>query len=62
MFRVNAVGILPTMDMFGCQILFVKIKWAGFRAKFLIDGLVKSESKGFVDFTAAFLIIEVAKC
>ena len=62
MVRVNAVDILPTMDIFGCQILFIKVKWAGFRAKFLVDGLVKLQSKGFVDFTTAFFVVEVSKC
>ncbi len=62
MVRVNAVGILPTVDMFGCKILFIKIKLAGFRSKFLIDGLVKFQSKGFMDFTTMFLVVEVSKC
>ncbi len=62
MVRVNAVGILPTMDMFGCQVLLVEIKWTGVRSESLIDGLVKFQSKGFVDFTTTFLVVEVSKC
>ena len=61
MVRVNAVGILPIMDMFGRQILFIKIKWDGFSSKIIINGLVEFELLGFVSFTIAFIIVEVSK-
>ena len=60
--RVNAVSILPIMDVFRRQILFVKIDWSGFWSKFLVNGLVKLESIGFVYFTIAFIVIKVSKC
>ena len=58
--RVNAVGILPTMDMFGCQVLFIEIKWSGFGSEFLLDGLVKSESESFVNIATTFVVVEVS--
>ena len=62
MVGVNAVRILPIKYVSRRQVLFVEIDWRGFWTKFLVNGLAKSESKGFMGFTAAFLIIEVAKC
>ena len=62
MVRVNAVGILPIMDVFRRKVLFIEIDWLGFWSKFLVNGLVKLESFGFVYITIAFIVIKVSKC
>ena len=61
MVGVNAVSILVIMDMFRRQILFIKINWFGFWSKFLVDGLVKLESIGFVYITIALIAVKVSK-
>ena len=61
MVRVNAVGILPIMDVIRRKVLFVKINWLGFWSKFLVTGLVKLESFGFVYFTIAFIVVKVSE-
>ena len=58
---VNAVSILPIMDVFRRQILFIKIDCSGFWSTFLVNGLVKLESIGFVYFAIAFIVIKVSK-
>ena len=60
MVRVNAVRILPIMDVFRRKILFVKIDWSGFWSKFFVNGLVKLESIGFVYFTIVFIVVKVS--
>ena len=59
MVRVNAVGILFIMDVFRRKVLFVRINWLGFWSKFLLNGLVKLESFGFVNLTIAFIVVKV---
>ena len=61
MVGVNAVSILIIMDMFGRQILFIKINWFGFWYKFLVDSLVKLQLFGFVYFTVTFIVVKVLK-
>ena len=61
MVRVNAVSILPIVNVFRRKVFFIKINWLGFWSKFLVYGLVKLESFGFVYFTIAFIVVKVSE-
>jgi hypothetical protein len=49
------------MYVFRRKVFFVKIDWLGFWSKFLVNGLVKLESFGFVYFTSAFIVVKVSR-
>ena len=59
--RVNAVSILPIVNVFRSKILFIKIDWSSFWSKFLVNGLITLELIGFVYFTIALIFVKVSK-
>ena len=61
MVRVNAVVIPFIMDIFGRQILFIKICQFGGCSQGVFDRLVKFKLFGFVYFTVSFIVVKVSR-